>query len=62
MKGNRTLATLAKWRMIRPDIPVKIFENISWSPNNSKVMRSIEVWDLEESWKEKDTIHRKFSL
>jgi hypothetical protein len=48
--------------MIHPDIPVKVLENVSETLNDSKFMHSAEVRDLEERWKEKDTIHCKYSL
>jgi hypothetical protein len=58
VKGNRTPAAIAKWRII-PNIPVWVFENVSGTPGDPKVMHSAEVWDLEERWKEKETIHCK---
>jgi hypothetical protein len=48
--------------MISPDIPATVFENVSETLNDSKVMHSAEVWGLEERWKEKETIHCKYSL
>jgi hypothetical protein len=48
--------------MISPDIPVTVFENVPETLNDSKVMYSAEVWDLEERWKEKETIHCKYSF
>jgi hypothetical protein len=42
--------------MVSPDIPVTVFENVSLTLNDSKVMHSVEVWDLEERWEEKETI------
>jgi len=47
--------------MISPDIPVTVFENVSETLNDSKVMHSAEVWDLEETLKEKETLHCKYS-
>jgi hypothetical protein len=41
------------------DKPMTIFENVPETLNDSKVMHSAKVWDLEERWKEKETIHCK---
>jgi len=43
VKGNRTPAAIAKWRMISPDIPVKVYENVSETLNDSKITHSAEV-------------------
>jgi hypothetical protein len=43
VKGNRSPATIAKLGMMRPDIQVKVLENVSETLNDSKVMHSAEV-------------------
>jgi len=48
--------------MISPDIPVTVFENVPETLKDSKVMHSAEVWELEERWKEKETVHCKYSF
>jgi hypothetical protein len=43
VKGNRTPAIIAKLGMIRPDIQVKVLENVSETLNDYKVIHSAEV-------------------
>ena len=60
MKGYQALRATDKCIVVTNDIKVEMLENIYEMVRESKFMYGIEMWGLNDAWKEVDTVHSIF--
>jgi hypothetical protein len=59
-KGNEALTAVDKCLATTPDMKVRTLENMYETLCESGIMYGVELWGLDEAWKEVDRIHGRF--
>jgi hypothetical protein len=59
-KGNQALTAIDKCLAATPNMEVRTLENIYETLCVSRIMYGVELWGLDEAWKEVDRIHGRF--
>jgi hypothetical protein len=59
-KENQTLVAIDKCLARKPNISVKILENVHEMLSESRMMYGVEMWGLEGGWQEIDKILSRF--
>jgi hypothetical protein len=59
-KGNQALTATDKCLATTPNMKVRTLENIYETLCESRIMYGVELWGLDEVWKEADRIHGRF--
>jgi hypothetical protein len=59
-KGNQALTAIDKCLATSPNMKVRTLENIYETLCESRIMGGVELWGLDEAWKEVDRIHGRF--